>query len=90
MMRSSDTSESNPLLSLVDDVVHATFLKRPSKRNRSPYVADVRVESKDIEAVAHVPRLDMGGKCVLGATLVLKPARDKKGNLVGNDAVSPK
>ncbi|KAL3917883.1 MAG: hypothetical protein SGARI_007604 [Bacillariaceae sp.] len=32
----------------------------------------------------------MGGKCVSGAKLLMKPARDKKGNLVGKDAVNPK
>ena len=30
------------------------------------------------------------GKCVPGVTLLLKPARDPKGNLVGKDAVNPK
>jgi DNA-binding sugar fermentation-stimulating protein len=32
----------------------------------------------------------MGGKCIAGAQLLMKPARDRKGNLVGKDAVSPK
>ena len=32
----------------------------------------------------------MGGKCIPGTTLLMKPARDKKGNLVGKDAINPK
>ena len=82
--------EKYHLLSLPDDVVVGLLRNRPSKRNRSPYVADVFLEAEQREAIAHVPNLDMGGKCVPGAKLLLKPARDRKGNLVGKDAVSPK
>jgi len=39
--------------------------------------------------IVHVPNLDMGGKMIQGARLLMKPARDKKGNLVGNEAVGP-
>ena len=64
---------------------------RPSTRNRSPYVGDVMIPSQNNRvAICHLPNLDMGGKCMPGATIVMKPARDKKGNLVGPDAVSPK
>jgi len=83
-------SDSNFLLSLPEDVVIGELRKRPSKRNRSPYVGDVWLESEQREVIVHLPNLDMGGKCVAGAKLVLKPARDRKGNLVGKDAVSPK
>jgi len=82
--------DSNFLLALPDDVVVGELRKRPSRRNRSPYVGDVWLESEQREAIAHLPNLDMGGKCVPGAKLLLKPARDRKGNLVGKDAVSPK
>ena len=53
-------------------------------------MGDVWLESEQREAIVHLPNLDMGGKCVPGAKLLLKPARDRKGNLVGKDAVSPK
>jgi len=86
----TDGNECNVLLSLPDDVVMGELRKRPSKRNRSPYVGDVWLESEQREAIVHLPNLDMGGKCVPGAKLLLKPARDRKGNLVGKDAVSPK
>ena len=80
----------NFLLSLPEDIIFGELRKRPSKRNRSPYVGDVWLESEQREAIVHLPNLDMGGKCIPGAKLLLKPARDSKGNLVGKDAVSPK
>lgn len=84
------TSDKVLLLSLSDDVVHGVLRNRPSKRNRSPYVADVFLEKEQREAIVHVPNLDMGGKCIPGTTILMKPARDKKGNLVGKDAINPK
>ena len=85
-----------------DPLVPATLVARPSQRNRSPYVADVRVSSSPPDnsdndddatrrvALCHVPNLDMGGKCVPGATLLVKTARDRRGVAVGAHAVSPK
>ena len=89
-------NNSTLLFSLPDDVVFAEMVQRPSRRNRSPYVADVLLldggkgKNNQREAIAHVPSLDMGGKCIPGTRLVLKVARDKKGNAVGKDAVSAK
>lgn len=83
---------TEPLLFL-EELIPVKLLHRPSKRNKSPYVADVLVQEEDgkeREAICHVPNLDMGGKCVPGATLLVKPARDNKGNLVGPNAVNPK
>eukprot|EP00532_Pseudo-nitzschia_australis_P006455 CAMPEP_0168168752 /NCGR_PEP_ID=MMETSP0139_2-20121125/3269_1 /TAXON_ID=44445 /ORGANISM="Pseudo-nitzschia australis, Strain 10249 10 AB" /LENGTH=416 /DNA_ID=CAMNT_0008086119 /DNA_START=71 /DNA_END=1321 /DNA_ORIENTATION=+ len=85
-----DIDASDWLLSLPEDIIIAELRKRPSRRNRSPYVGDVWLESEQREAIVHLPNLDMGGKCVPGAKLLLRPARDKKGNLVGKDAVNPK
>jgi len=79
--------EGAPLLDLGPELVRGVLLRRPSARNRSPYVADVALEDGR-EVLAHVPSLDLGGKCLPGMTLLLKPARDKKGSLVGADAVS--
>jgi DNA-binding sugar fermentation-stimulating protein len=74
-----------------DPLIRATLRARPSTRNKSPYVADVRLDGEDgREALLHVPNLDMGGKCVVGKTLLIKPARTNKGELVGAEAVSPK
>ena len=52
-------------------LVEAEVLRRPSRRNRSPYVADIRVAGR--EAICHVPSLDLGGKCVAGSTILVKP-----------------
>ena len=60
---------------------HAIHICRPSKRNRSPYVADVELLEgppglgglrEKREAIAHVPNLDNGGKCVPGAHLLVR------------------
>ena len=56
------TDKKAPLIALPDDVVTGKLVCRPSKRNRSPYVADVFIESENREAIAHVPNLDMGGE----------------------------
>lgn len=90
---SGDTENSddlNFLLTLPEDVIVGEMRKRPSRRNRSPYVGDIWLESEQREAIVHLPNLDMGGKCMPGAKLLIKPARDRKGNLVGKDAVSAK
>jgi len=92
---------SKPLLDLTesDDLVSVTLVQRPSKRNRSPYVADVLLNddggssgssSSSREVICHVPNLDIGGKCIPGAMMLVKPARDRQGMLVGSTAVSPK
>lgn len=89
-VNSAATSFCAPLVTLPEDIVLGELLCRPSKRNRSPYVGDVWVENEQREAIVHLPNLDMGGKCVPGAKICMKPARDRKGNLIGKDAVSPK
>ena len=53
-------------------LVEAEVLRRPSQRNRSPYVCDIRVAGGR-EAICHVPSLDLGGKCVAGSTILVKP-----------------
>lgn len=72
-----------------DDTVEATLIGRPSQRNKSPYVGDILVDSNRT-AIAHLPNLEMGGKCVPGVTLLVKHARDRKGNKVPATAVNPK
>ncbi|KAL3941080.1 MAG: hypothetical protein SGBAC_004512 [Bacillariaceae sp.] len=80
----------DPLISLPYDCATGTIQCRPSKRNRSPYVADVLLEDEKREVICHVPNLDCGGKCVPGTKVLMKPARDRKGNLVGPNAKNPK
>lgn len=76
-----------------DGLVEATLVRRPSFRNRSPYVADVLLSEADggREALAHVPNLGMGGKCVPGARLLLKYARNSRTHeKIGPNAKNPK
>jgi len=74
------------LLDLGQDLLEAVLVQRPSKRNRSPWVADVQLDDGRI-ALAHVPSLDMGGLCVTGSKLLLKLAVDRKGKPIGSNAV---
>jgi len=59
----------------------AVLLKRPSATIKSPYVADVRVQETDgnwIEALAHVPCLDLGGSCVPDSELLVTRSANPK------------
>jgi len=78
----AESVQNHPLL-------EATFLKRPSARNKSPYVADVKLEDGRI-ALAHAPALDLGGKCVPGVKVLLKVLTEKDGSPIGDGAVSAK
>jgi len=82
------TRRSPVLLDLGRDLVEAELVQRPSARNKSPWVADVRLKTGRL-ALAHVPALDMGGLCVEGSRLLLKPATDSRGNVIGANAVGP-
>ena len=62
------TGSSEPLFTLAQggELVEATVVRRPSARNKSPYVGDVELRDGRI-ALAHMPSLDVGGKCLPGA-----------------------
>lgn len=92
-LSSSTLSERHFLFSLRDDdeeLVAVTLIRRPSARNKSPYVADATLLSENRTVLVHVPNLDMGGKCVPGSHLLVRPARDKNGVKLGPNAVNPK
>jgi len=82
-------TQTRPLLLSLKGLVRAKMVCRPSKRNRSPYVGDIMLEDGR-EAIAHMPCMDMGGKCKKGANLLVRIATDAKGNPVGPNAVSKK
>eukprot|EP00941_MAST-03F_sp_MAST-3F-sp1_P000778 g778.t1 len=91
---SPNPTASLRLYSLVDfpefPLVKGTIKCRPSVRNRSPYVGDVLLEDGRV-AIVHMPCLDMGGKCRAGATVLMRPAVDRKTKKpVGPNAVSKK
>ena len=70
-----------------DELLPATLICRPSKRNKSPYVGDIELNhSAPVKSgkqlphpLVHLPNLDMGGKCRPNAQLLVKPSRDRKG-----------
>ncbi len=66
------------------DLEEAIFVRRPSRRNRSPYVCDVRLVDGGNECIAHVPNLDSGGKMRAGVRVL---CRRQKG--VTADSLGP-
>jgi len=82
----SKPSVGSVLLDMGKALLPAVLVRRPSARNKSPWVADVRLKNGRV-ALAHVPSLDMGGLCVEGTQLLLKVAVDGKGKPVGANAV---
>jgi len=86
LQAASGAPDAACVLDLGPGLVEAVVIGRPSSRNRSPYVGDVRLGCGRI-AIAHMPSMDMGGKCFPGAKCLLKLATDKKGQPIGADAV---
>lgn len=70
--------------SQIEDLCKVRVLRRPSSRNKSPYVADAQLGNREV--LVHVPSLDMGGKAGPGQTLVARLARTKSGDPVGAEA----
>ena len=63
-----------PLLSL-GSLVQGTVLQRPSKHNKSPYVADVKLDDEGEEVIAHAPMLDLGGLIKPGTVVRLTKSK---------------
>ena len=57
-----DPNAGPMVVDLGRDLEEAIFVRRPSRRNRSPYVCDVKLVHGGNECIAHVPNLDSGGK----------------------------
>lgn len=70
-----------PLSLECTDHVRATFIRRPSAHNRSPYVGDIQLEDGSMKIV-HMPAMDMGGKCHKGVQCLVIPIIDKEGNQI--------
>jgi len=72
--RSAPGATMPPLLDL-GKLVRGTLVKRPSASIRSPYVADVSLQTAkkadDNLVLAHAPALDVGGMCVPGSEVFL-------------------
>ena len=68
------TADATPLLDL-GPLEEGVLVCRPSVRNRSPYVGDVRLVSgpnAGSTCVTHLPNLDSGGKCRPGVRLLCR------------------
>ena len=77
------TCDATPLIDL-GELEECEMLRRPSARNKSPYVADVKILSTGLTAIAHCPNLDSGGKCVAGTRVLCS-----RQSGVGPDTVGP-
>ncbi|KAF7684997.1 Sugar fermentation stimulation like protein [Cucumispora dikerogammari] len=68
--------KSKPLFSL-GNLVQGTVLQRPSKYNKSPYVADIRLDDNCTDIIAHAPMLHLNGLIKPGT--VVKMTKSKPG-----------
>ena len=70
----ANTDAATPLLDL-GPLEEGVLVCRPSERNRSPYVGDVRITSGPNAgrvAVTHLPNMDSGGKCRPGVRVLCR------------------
>ena len=70
----ANTDDATPLLDL-GPLEEGVLVCRPSQRNRSPYVGDVRLTSGPNAgrvAVTHLPNMDSGGKCRPGVRVLCR------------------
>jgi len=67
----------NMLLMKIDGLIKGTVAKRPSYFVKSPYVADIKLTSNDIEVLAHTPALGCCGLSDNGATIYMTPTNSK-------------
>ena len=63
------------MLYQLENLVEATVLKRPSKHIKTPYVADVILNNKEV--LGHSPALGCGGLADAGSTIFMTPANEK-------------
>ena len=69
-------SHKKPIMSL-GSLAQGTVVQRPSKHNKSPYVADVKLDNGAEEVIAHAPMLDLGGLIKTGT--VVRMTKSKPG-----------
>jgi len=66
------------LLMKLDNLIEGTVIKRPSKIIKSPYVADISMENKEI--LGHTASLGCCGLADVGATILMKKIDQKQNN----------
>jgi DNA-binding sugar fermentation-stimulating protein len=64
------------LVMKIDNLVEGSIVKRPSKLVKSPYVADVIINSTEI--LAHTASLGCCGLCEAGSSVLLAPMKNVK------------
>jgi DNA-binding sugar fermentation-stimulating protein len=86
------TGDETPLLDL-GPLEEGVLVCRPSERNKSPYVGDVRITSgpnSGSVAVTHIPNMDSGGKCRPGVRVLCRRQPGVGPNTVGGKFGMPK
>lgn len=66
------------LYSLPHDLIKATVVARPSRYNKSPYLADILIEGQEEPVVAHSPALGCNGYVAAGQTVWVMPNISEK------------
>ncbi len=75
--QSSQSSSPKPIYSLPAPLIRAKVLARPSKINKSPYLADIEIDGV-AAGMAHTPALGCCGLIAAGATVWVMPAPNAK------------
>ena len=86
------TDDVAPLLNL-GPLEEGVLVCRPSARNKSCYVGDVRITSgpnKGSVAVTHLPNMDSGGKCRPGVRMLCRRQPGVGPDTVGGKYMKPK
>jgi DNA-binding sugar fermentation-stimulating protein len=69
--------DQNFIYSLPQKMLMATVINRPSKINKSPYLADIIIDSTGEISIAHSPSLGCGGLIYPGVKVYVVPCESK-------------
>ena len=67
---------SNKTIIEYHDIVQLTIVRRPSKKIKSPYVADA-VDENGTEFLVHTPGLGLADQCLPGSKIFATPSKNK-------------
>jgi len=70
-------NSKNFIYSLPQKMLMATVINRPSKINKSPYLADIVIDSTGEISIAHSPSLGCGGLICSGVKVYVLPCESK-------------
>lgn len=68
------------LILKLDDLIEGTIMKRPSKYIKTPYVADIKIESINDTILGHTASLGCCGLADVGASILMTPVPKNKNN----------